>query len=140
MQGCSSCQATDKETCTRTTSLGSTKPPLGDISLESLLFPRKIIVIVDSYSRYLDFKKFSGKATQEVVSIMKEWLATHGVRKVIETDNGLCYALQEFAIFSKDWGIPAYNFRSKIPRSKWPCWTRCKDSKRPTPKMFLRWK
>ncbi|KAM7303494.1 deoxynucleotidyltransferase terminal-interacting protein 2 [Ixodes scapularis] len=34
---------------------------------------------------------------------MKEWLATHGVPRVIETDNGPCYAAQEFKNFSRDW-------------------------------------
>ncbi|XP_040078471.1 uncharacterized protein K02A2.6-like [Ixodes scapularis] len=61
---------------------------------------RSYVVIVDSYSGYLDFKKLSGES---VVNVMKEWLATHGVPRVIETDNGPCYAAQEFKNFSRDW-------------------------------------
>ncbi|KAM7303493.1 uncharacterized protein ISCGN_013449 [Ixodes scapularis] len=105
VERCAACQATDKRPARKLLHL---KEVL-DFSWERVasdLFNfegRSYVVIVDSYSGYLDFKKLSGESPQEVVNVMKEWLATHGVPRVIETDNGPCYAAQEFKNFSRDW-------------------------------------
>ncbi|KAM7293520.1 uncharacterized protein ISCGN_026650 [Ixodes scapularis] len=107
VERCATCQATDKKPAREPLHLKEI-PDLPWERVASDLFNfegKSYVVIVDSYSGYLDFKKLSGESSKEVVNVMKEWLATHGVPKVIETDNGPCYAAQEFKNFSRDWGF-----------------------------------
>ncbi|XP_064456892.1 uncharacterized protein K02A2.6-like [Ornithodoros turicata] len=75
------------------------------------------IVIVDNYSGYLDFRKLRGESAQEVVNVMKEWLATHGIPKVLETDNGPCYTAKEFKNFTKDWEFHHITSSPRYPQS-----------------------
>ncbi|XP_042144425.1 uncharacterized protein K02A2.6-like [Ixodes scapularis] len=117
VERCATCQATDKKPARQPLHLKEI-PDLPWERVASDLFNfegKSYVVIVDSYSGYLDFKKLSGESSKEVVNVMKEWLATQGVPKVIETDNGPCYAAQEFKNFSRDWGFQHVTSSPSVP-------------------------
>ncbi|XP_042148639.1 uncharacterized protein K02A2.6-like [Ixodes scapularis] len=107
VERCATCQATNQKPAREPLHLKEIPdPPWERVASDLLNFEGKsYVVIVDSYSGYLDIKKLSGESSKEVVNVMKVWLATHGVPKEIETDNGPCYAAQEFKNFSRDWGF-----------------------------------
>lgn len=122
-----------QKTSTRASSLKrSAQPPLEKNSHTPVHFRRKnLYVIVDCYSGYVYFKKLSGESCQEASSIMKKWVATHGVPKVIETDSGP----QEFKEFSKVWKFDHITSSSRYA-VKWSCWVCRADHKRNTKKML----
>lgn len=75
------------------------------------------VLIVDSWSNFFDFKKLSQSTSEEVIDIMKNWFATHGVPRVLESDNGPQYNSLKFRNFSEDWGFEHRTSSPHFPRS-----------------------
>nr|XP_029715860.1 uncharacterized protein K02A2.6-like [Aedes albopictus] len=75
------------------------------------------ILIVDSWSNFYDFKKLSRSTSDEVINIMKNWFAVHGIPRVLETDNGPQYSSQDFRKFADEWGFDHKTSSPHFPRS-----------------------
>nr|XP_029712008.1 uncharacterized protein K02A2.6-like [Aedes albopictus] len=75
------------------------------------------ILIVDSWSNFYDFKKLSRSTSDEVINIMKNWFAVHGIPRVLETDNGSQYTSQDFRKFAGEWGFDHKTSSPHFPRS-----------------------
>ena len=61
------------------------------------------VVIVDSYSGYIDFAKLKDLSGKSLVNALKPILATHGSPAVFISDNGTNYKSQEFEQFAREW-------------------------------------
>lgn len=61
------------------------------------------MVVTDSYSGFIEFKKLKNTSTKIVIAVLKELFAKFGIPRVLETDNGPQYVSQEFKEFVKKW-------------------------------------
>lgn len=59
------------------------------------------LLVVDSYSKWLDVKIVPSTSTSTTVKALREWFATHGIPNVIVSDNATCFKSEEFATFMK---------------------------------------
>ena len=75
------------------------------------------LLVVDYGSRRLDFKELGSTTSQAVIRSLSEVFATHGLPKVLISDNGPQYASQEFLEFSKDWGFTHITSSPRYPKA-----------------------
>ena len=66
---------------------------------------RYFLVVVDAHSKWVDIYSTSGTTTKETVNCLKHSFAQFGLPVSIVSDNGLCFASQEFKEFTKNSGI-----------------------------------
>lgn len=64
------------------------------------------IVMVDYYSNYFEVNKINNSTSSSVIKIMKEHMSRFGIINELVSDNGPCFASQEFANFAQK-----YNFK-----------------------------
>lgn len=64
---------------------------------------RRFLVVADYYSHYFEVKELPNIKSQTVINKMKGIFARMGIPEVVLSDNGGCYASEEFAKFSKEW-------------------------------------
>lgn len=62
---------------------------------------KMLLVIVDSFSKWPDVWITSSVSAQDTIDSVRLTFATHGLPKVVVTDNAGCFAGEEFAIFMK---------------------------------------
>lgn len=75
------------------------------------------IVLADSYSGYLDFKKLKSTSSYEVIECLKAWFSVHGVPRVLKSDNGPQYSSAQFKQFSNTWNFQHITSSPHFPRS-----------------------
>ncbi|XP_062544588.1 uncharacterized protein K02A2.6-like isoform X2 [Armigeres subalbatus] len=75
------------------------------------------LLVADNYSGYFDFAKLRESTSKSVVEKLKRWFATHGIPRVLYTDNGPQYSASEFATFSKEWSFDHITSSPHFPRS-----------------------
>ena len=63
------------------------------------------VLIVDYYSRYVEFSRLEDLSSKSVINHTKSILARHGIPTQIMSDNGPQYTSEEYRRFVKDWGI-----------------------------------
>ena len=66
---------------------------------------KNYIVIIDSYSGWVDYKPLKTMQSSEVISILQTWFSIMGVPEEFQSDNGAQYDSREFKQFEKE-----YNF------------------------------
>ena len=54
------------------------------------------LVIVDYYSRWVEFRKLTSLTSEHTIEVMKEVFATHGIPDVIMSDNGPQFSAEAF--------------------------------------------
>ncbi|XP_046593873.1 uncharacterized protein K02A2.6-like [Neodiprion lecontei] len=64
---------------------------------------KEYILICDSYSGFIDFKLLKSQTSNEIINHLKNWFATHGIPKILESDNGPQFSSREFQEFRKTW-------------------------------------
>nr|XP_043068709.1 uncharacterized protein K02A2.6-like [Drosophila bipectinata] len=64
-----------------------------------------VIVFIDYYSRYMEFKFLRSISTKSLIEVMKEIFCRLGYPKYLKTDNGRQYISQEFEEYCKTCGI-----------------------------------
>ena len=71
------------------------------------LFEQKgqnFLLVIDYYSRYVEVARLGkSKASKDIIVILKDMFARHGIPEQVRSDNGPQYASAEFAQFSRDW-------------------------------------
>ena len=63
------------------------------------------LVLIDAYSKWLDVKVVSTATSSATIQHLRTIFATHGLPKVLVTNNGSCFISQEFKQFTKLNGI-----------------------------------
>ena len=66
---------------------------------------RHFVVAMDYYSKYIEISEISSQTSRAVVTKMKSMFARWGIPKTVVSDNGPCFASEEFSQFMKSCGI-----------------------------------
>lgn len=72
--------------------------------------------MADSYSGYFDFKKLKHTTSLEVINVLKEWFAVHGIPFVLWSDNGPQYTSKLFVEFKNEWNFKHHTSSPHFPR------------------------
>lgn len=78
---------------------------------------RQYLVIVDQFSRFLEFVQLAKTDAQTVIVRLKEIFARWGIPEKVMSDNGPQYASQEFANFARDYGFRHVTSSPYYPQS-----------------------
>ena len=63
------------------------------------------IVMVDYYSRWVEFRKLISLTSEHTIDVLKEVFSTHGIPDVIYSDNGPQFSAESLAQFAKTYGF-----------------------------------
>ena len=63
------------------------------------------LIIVDYYSRYVEYSLLNDLSSAAVVEVFKTVFARHGIPEVMVSDNGPQYVGRAFQAFVKEWGF-----------------------------------
>ena len=75
------------------------------------------IVIVDYYSRWVDFRKLVSLTSEPTLDVLKEVVSIHGIPDVICSDNGPQFSAESFAQFAKTYGFTHTTSSPKYPQA-----------------------
>lgn len=75
------------------------------------------IAIVDSYSGFIDYSELRNASSSEVIAALKRWFSTHGIQRILESDNGACFVAREFQDFKRKWGFDHVTSSPRYPKS-----------------------
>ena len=75
------------------------------------------LVIVDYYSRWVEFRKLTSLTSEHTFEVMKEVFATHGIPDVIMSDNGPQFSAEAFAQFAKSYGFTHTTSSPRYPQA-----------------------
>ena len=78
---------------------------------------RLYLVIVDYYSRWIEFRKLTSLTSEHTIVVMKEVFATHGIPDVIMSDNGPQFSAEAFAQFAKSYGFTHTTSSPRYPQA-----------------------
>ena len=63
------------------------------------------LLVIDSFSRYVEIAKLSGESSTNVIKHLKFIFARHGIPQEVVTDNGPQYTSREFSKFAENYGF-----------------------------------
>ncbi|CAB4029512.1 PREDICTED: uncharacterized protein K02A2.6-like, partial [Paramuricea clavata] len=63
------------------------------------------VVLVNSYSDFLEVGKLKGTTSSAIIEFLKEQFSRHGIPDVLVSDNGPQYTSREFTDFTTEWEI-----------------------------------
>ncbi|XP_026570688.1 uncharacterized protein K02A2.6-like, partial [Pseudonaja textilis] len=75
------------------------------IDLAGPLHGKMFLVVVDSYSKWIDVAQLSTTTTQAITKVLTRLFVTHGLPDSIVSDNGPQFASTEFSRFAANLGI-----------------------------------
>lgn len=75
------------------------------------------IVIIDSYSGWIDFKKLRSMESSEVIDHLQSWFAVWGTPEEFNSDNARQYSSQLFRQFSAEWKFEHVTSSPYYPKS-----------------------
>ena len=75
------------------------------------------IVVVDHFSRFIEVEKLPSSRSSSVIAKMKSIFSRHGIAEKVISDNGPCYASQEFAEFAKQFDFTHITSSPHFPQS-----------------------
>ncbi|KAI8511855.1 hypothetical protein Bbelb_109550 [Branchiostoma belcheri] len=78
---------------------------------------KDFILIVDYYSKYIEFHKLERTRSTDVIIKLKKTFATHGIPEEVISDNGPQYASEEFARFAQTWSFTHTTSSPHYPQS-----------------------
>lgn len=59
------------------------------------------LVIVGSYSKWVEVFSVSNSTSQTIINCLRTCFGTHGLSQIYVSDNGVCFASEEFERFMK---------------------------------------
>ena len=77
----------------------------------------KCTVIVDYYSRWVEYRKLNSLTSEHTTEVLKEVFATHGIPELILTDNGPQFSAESFAQFAKSYGFTHTTSSPRFPQA-----------------------
>ena len=75
------------------------------------------IIITDYYSLWPELYQLKRTKTQDVIEVMKDVFARHGIPDEVYSDNGPQYKAKSFKDFSKEWGFIHTTSSPRYPQS-----------------------
>ena len=75
------------------------------------------VLIVDYYSRYVEFSRLEDLSSKSVINHTRSILARHSIPTQIISDNGPQYTSEEYRRFVKGWGISHTTTSPHYPRA-----------------------
>ena len=105
---CSLCQENSATLNTEKFKYISTVPPYPWHTLGTDLFyfrKQDFLVLIDYFSKFLIVHKLPNSTSNAVIKELGLIFTEFGKPFILHSDNGPCYALQEFQFFMKDWNI-----------------------------------
>ena len=63
------------------------------------------LLIVDSYSRFIEFCRLPNTSSSMVIIHTKSIFARHGIPKSVQSDNGPQFSAKEYSKFAEEWGF-----------------------------------
>lgn len=69
------------------------------------LMGEQYLIIVDTYSKYIEISKLPNQSKESVIKVLKENFARYGIPKILYTDSGPQYTSKAFLDFKKEWGF-----------------------------------
>lgn len=66
---------------------------------------KKYILVVDTYSKFIDMKILNDLSAESTIRALKEFFARYGVPKILYSDSGAQYTSWEFKKFAEQWGF-----------------------------------
>ncbi len=78
---------------------------------------RKLLVVSDYYSNFIEVENISKINTNGITRALKAMFARYGVPDVLVTDNGPQFASEEFAMFANKWGFNHVTSSPRYPQS-----------------------
>ena len=75
------------------------------------------IVIVDYYSRWVEYRKLTSLTSEHTIEVLKEVFATRGIPDLILTDNGPQFSAESFAQFAKSYGFTHTTSSPRFPQA-----------------------
>ena len=92
--------------------------PWSEVEADVFIFKsQSYLILVDSYSRWIEALPVTSQSSVEVIYQMKKVFANLGVPKLLRSDNGGCFASQEFLDFAREWGFDHRTSSSRYPQS-----------------------
>ncbi|XP_015779358.1 PREDICTED: uncharacterized protein K02A2.6-like [Acropora digitifera] len=67
------------------------------------LHNKEYIVLVDSYSDYVEVSQLKATTSTALIEFFKEQFSRHGIPDILMTDNGPQYTSREFTEFTREW-------------------------------------
>ena len=92
------------------------------------LHNKEYIVLVDSYSDYVEVSQLKATTTTALIEFFKEQFSRHGIPDILMTDNGPQYTSREFTEFTREWEFKHLTLSFKIQRQVRVCSKGCKES------------
>ena len=77
----------------------------------------KYLLIVDYFSRYIEFSKLTRETSSEIINHMKSIFARHGIPQQVMSDNGTQFSSLEFAKFADEYNFSSITSSPKYPQS-----------------------
>jgi transposase InsO family protein len=78
---------------------------------------RHYLVIVDYFSRFLELEELPSQTADQVIHVMKKTFARHGIPVTCVSDNGPCYASQQFKAFAESYGFNHITSSPRFPQA-----------------------
>ena len=84
----------------------------------SILFQKNwLLIVVDYFSKYLIMRKIANSTSSAVIKELGMIFSEFGKPQVFRSDNGPCYASQEFRFFMQNWSIKHRTSSPHYPQS-----------------------
>ena len=75
------------------------------------------LLIVDSYSHYIEIAKLTNTSSKTVIECTKSVFAHHGIPTIVKSNNGPQYTAAEYKEFSSSWGFKHITVSPYHPRA-----------------------
>ena len=76
-----------------------------------------VLVVIDAYSRFPEVDVVSSTAAKGTISKLERIFSTHGIPRVVRTDNGPPFTSHEFKAFMDEWGINHQQITPLLPQA-----------------------
>ena len=75
------------------------------------------LVIVDYFSRWLEFRKLQNQTSEHTIAVLKEVFATHGIPDIVMSDNGPQFSSAHFSAFAATYVFTHTTSSPRYPQS-----------------------
>ena len=119
VQKCSLCPSQQNSTSSIQKYVSEVPPHLWHTTGSDLFYFRRIdfLVVVDYFSKYLIMRKMAKSTSSAVIKELGMIFSEFGKSQVFRSDNGSCYASQEFKFFMQNWSIEHRTSSPHYPQS-----------------------
>ena len=119
VEKCSLCQSQQNSTSTVQKYVSEVPPhPWHTLGSDIFYFRRlDFLVVVDYFSKYLLVRKIANSTSSAVIKELGMIFSEFGKPQVFRSDNGPCYASQEFRFFMQNWSIEHRTSSPHYPQS-----------------------